>query len=119
MRFFNKMILRSFIFLLLIATSVVLPLSVVLLFFVFCVSFFHNFWEGTLVGIFLDSLYFSPNLFANINLGFFTIGFLLVIIFFEKTKKILQGRSILSKVGLVCFGALFLFFYSFYFSSIL
>lgn len=98
---------RIICFLFLITGAVLFPLLFAVGFFVVFVSFFPRFWEGILAGVVLDSLYFSPILFSKFSLGFFTVGFIVTILFMEKIKRLIQGRNFISKLLVAALGAFF------------
>jgi len=95
---------RIVCFLALIFSIVFCPLLVVLALFALLVSFFSKFWEGILAGIFLDSIYFSPAVFLGFGFGFFTISFIISVFFFEKSKRLIQGRNFISTLAIAFLG---------------
>ncbi|MFC1756996.1 hypothetical protein ACFLZC_02490 [Patescibacteria group bacterium] len=105
--------LRALSFLFLLFSSVFFHLSVTIFFFVVFSLFFPKFWEGVLVGVVLDSLYFSPVLFSKFGLGFFTISFIATILIAQKVKHLVQDDSILPKVVLGVFGSVVFHFFLF------
>lgn len=102
-------------FFILILSAVFFPLPVALGFFAVMVSFFSKFIEGVLAAVLLDAIYFSPRLFEETNLGFFTAAFVLTLIVAEGAKYLIQGDNKISKLIITCFSGfilcVFLFFY--------
>ncbi|PIS13329.1 MAG: hypothetical protein COT67_02345 [Candidatus Tagabacteria bacterium CG09_land_8_20_14_0_10_41_14] len=106
---------RIISFLFLICVSVIFPLPVSVLLFVFFVVVFNKFWEGLVAGLFLDSLYLSPPFFDKHILGFFTVSFAITFLAVEWAKRLIQGENVFSKsvifaAGLAVFGLFFVIF---------
>ncbi len=102
------MFLRLSLFLILIFSVFFLPLPVVLFLFAILAVAFSNFWEGVLVGVVLDSLYFSPVLFSEFGIGFFTFSFIFSIFILEKFKSLVQTKNFVPKMVMgVSTGSLF------------
>ncbi len=100
---------RIIVFLLLILSAVFAPLVFTLGFFVLAASFFPKFWETVAVGVFLDSLYFSPVIFSNLRLGFFTVNFIVVLAVVEVLKNFVQGKNILARLVVTVPGVLYIY----------
>lgn len=107
--------MRIFCFLVLIFSIIFFSLPVTIGLFVISVSIFSKFWEGILAGVFLDSLYLSPNLFSTVKIGFLTISFILVFLALEKFKSVIQGKNFVSKLMIIFVGGFSFYFLLFFF----
>ncbi|MFH1979410.1 MAG: hypothetical protein ABII97_03445 [Patescibacteria group bacterium] len=103
------MFLRIVYLLILVVVAMTAPLPGTLILVSIGVSFFNKFFEGIIVGIFLDSLFFSPVFFSKMNVGFFTVLFILFVFFMEKIKHFVQRDSLISKMMTSVLGFVFLY----------
>lgn len=101
--------LRIIVFLFLFVSAIFVPPLFVLAFFVLAVSFFPKFFEGILIGVVMDSFYFSPVLFSKFGLGFFTINFIVAFLLTNFIKNLVQGRNFPAKIAVALPG--FAYFY--------
>ena len=108
--------LRIIVFLILLLSVVFLSPFFVLGLFVLAASFIPKFWEGVLVGIALDSLYFSPVIFSKFSLGFFTVNFIVLVFSLNLLKDFIQGRNLLANFVVVTSGFLYVYFLFFLFA---
>lgn len=92
--------LRIFSLLCLSFVAAFFPLHAAVFLFVVFSSIFSKYWEGVLIGFFLDSFYFSPLLFSKFNLGFFTISFIAAIFILEKVKRFIDSRNLILRIAL-------------------
>ncbi len=92
-------------FIALLFSSIFLPLPFTIGLFVILSVFFHGFWEAILAGVFLDALYPSPNFLSGLHLGFFTVAFIMTLVFVMVLKNIIQGQNLFSKIIIAVFGA--------------
>jgi len=96
--------LRIISLLVLLVSTIMFPLWVSLVLFVVLVSFFPRFWESILTGVFLDTFYFSPNIFSRFSLGFFTLSFIVVVFFSEYFKRLVQTNVFVPRLVLIILG---------------
>jgi len=107
--------LRIATFLFLFFGVVFAPPVFILAPFVLAVSFFSKFWEGVLVGVMMDSFYFSPVLFSRFGLGFFTVNFVVAVLLINFLRNRLQGRNLPAKIAVAIPGFIYLCFLLFLF----
>jgi uncharacterized membrane protein len=110
------MLLRLSSLLILVLSAICLPFYITVFFFILCLSFFNKFWEGVIAGIFLDAFYFSPLVFEKFHLGFFTVTFIVSVLFVGVVKHFIQGKNIIARsltalIGLVGVTVIFAIFY--------
>ncbi len=108
------MVLRLALFLVLIFSAFFLPLPIVLFLFAVLAAIFSGFWESILVGIILDSLYFSPVLFSKFNFGFFTISFIFLVFVLEKFKYLVQTKNLTPRLVVGSFAGLLFYIVVFF-----
>jgi hypothetical protein len=106
--------IASFFFLLI--SAVFAPPAFTLVAFVLTTAFLRRFWEGVFAALVLDSLYFSPVIFSKFHLGFFTVNFIIVVLFTDIFKEFVQGRNVLARFlyavpGFLYFSLLFFIFF--------
>ena len=105
--------------LLLISVSVFLfPLPVSLGLFIVAVAVLPNFYEGVVSGVFFDSLYYSPAQLESLDLGFFTVSFVVFVFLINRSKKLMDPKSIVSKLAFVSAGPLYFFALFFLFNNV-
>lgn len=96
--------LRIISFCLLACLSFLLPLHLTVIAFIFLSAVFVRFWEGVLVGVFLDCVFPSPVFFNEHHLGFFTVSFVAALLALEWVRHLIQGKNILCTLIIFCSG---------------